>query len=86
LPSGWSTSIGGNNVTVTHTVGTRVRKVNYLGFNSAGSTYRLRFPTAASQMTIPDSSGPSTTQFIVNVSSSITGADNSGFCLVDSYF
>jgi len=88
LPSGWSTSIAGNVITVTHTVGRNLKNVTYLGHDATTTAFQLRYPTSGFQATVPDtgSSTLSTTQFKINVNSSVTGADLSGHCIVNAVF
>ncbi len=88
LPAGWSTSIAGNVITVTHTVGRNLKNVTYLGHDSATTAFQLRYPTTGYQATVPDtgSSTLSTTEFKINVNSSVSGADLSGHCIVNAVF
>ena len=88
LPSGWSTSIAGNVITVTHSVGRNLKNVTYLGHDAGTTSFQLRYPTSGFQATVPDtgSSTLSTTQFKINVNSSVTGADLSGHCIVNTVF
>jgi len=88
LPTGWSTSIAGNIITVTHDVGRNVKNVTYLGYDAGTTAFQLRYPTSGFQVTVPDtgSSTLSTTQFKINVNSSVAGADLSGHCIVNAVF
>ena len=88
LPTGWSTSIAGNIITVTHNVGRNVKNVTYLGYDAGTTAFQLRYPTSGFQVTVPDtgSSTLSTTQFKINVNTSVTGADLSGHCIVNTVF
>ena len=88
LPAGWSTSIAGNVITVTHTVGRNLKNVTYLGHDAGTTAFQLRYPTSGYQATVPDtgSSTLSTTEFKINVNSSVSGADLSGHCIVNAVF
>ena len=88
LPAGWSTSIAGNIITVTHTVGRNLKNVTYLGHDAGTTAFQLRYPTSGYQAIVPDtgSSTLSTTEFKINVNSSVTGADLSGHCIVNAVF
>tara|TARA_B100000965_G_scaffold108489_1_gene89667 strand:+ start:3203 stop:4000 length:798 start_codon:yes stop_codon:yes gene_type:complete len=88
LPAGWSTSIAGNVITVNHTIARNLKNVSYLGHDAGTTAFQLRYPTSGFQATVPDtgSSTLSTTQFKINVNSSVTGADLSGHCIVNAVF
>jgi len=84
MPSGWSRTISGNVITITHTHGSAPRVVTYLGYDASTQEFKYRYPTGAYEMTIP--SGTSTTQFKIQVNSSVTGSDTSGYALANVIF
>jgi hypothetical protein len=83
LPTGWSSVVSGSLVTVTHTVGSMVKNINYWG-SDATNGWQLRFPTSGYQATVP--AGSETTVFKVNVNATVTGADASGSAKVNVIF
>ena len=83
LPTGWSSVVAGSLVTVTHTVGSMVKNINYWG-SDATNGWQLRFPTSGYQATVP--AGSETTVFKVNVNATVTGADASGSAKVNVIF
>jgi len=84
MPSGWTGSISGNIITVTHTHGSAPRVITYLGYDASTQEFKYRYPTGAYEMTVP--SGTSTTQFKIQVNSSVTGSDTSGYALTNVIF
>ena len=85
LPSGWSTSISGAEVTVTHNVGMPPKSITYFGLNTdSGSVWRYRLPTAANEAKYNDAT--KNTQFIVTVTTSITGASLSSSAKVNIFY
>ena len=84
MPTGWSRTISGNVITITHTHGSAPRVVTYLGFDASTQEFKYRYPTGAYEMTVP--SGTSTTQFKIQVNSSVTGSDTSGYALANVIF
>jgi hypothetical protein len=83
-PAGWTAAINGNVVTITHNHGSAPRVVTYLGYDSSTQEFKYRYPTGAYEMTVP--SGTSTTQFKIQVNSSVTGSDTSGYALANVIF
>ena len=83
LPAGWSSSITGNKVTVTHTAAKMVKNISYWG-KDASLGWQLRFPNAGFQATIPV--GNETTQFILDINASVAGADASSTAKVNVIF
>mgnify|MGYP001563895104 FL=1 len=82
LPSGWSTSIAGSEVTVTHNIGTPPKSISYFGLNTdSGSVWRYRLPTAANE--VKYNNATLNTEFIVTVNTSITGASLSSSAKVN---
>lgn len=84
MPTGWTGSISGNIITVTHTHGSAPRVITYLGYDASTQEFKYRYPTGAYEMTVP--SGTSTTQFKIQVNSSVTGSDTSGYALANVIF
>ena len=84
MPTGWSKTISGNVITITHTHGSAPRVITYLGYDASTQEFKYRYPTGAYEMTVP--SGTSTTQFKIQVNSSVTGSDTSGYALANVIF
>ena len=84
MPTGWSRTISGNVITITHTHGSAPRVVTYLRYDASTQEFKYRYPTGAYEMTVP--SGTSTTQFKIQVNSSVTGSDTSGYALANVIF
>jgi hypothetical protein len=84
LPSGWSTSISGSEITVTHNTGVPPCAVSYFGLDTSGTpTWRYRLPTASNEVKFLNSA--MTTQFIVTVNHTITGASLSSSAKVNIF-
>jgi hypothetical protein len=83
LPSGWSSTVNGNKVTVTHTVTKMVKNISYWG-RDAVNGWQLRFPNAGYQATIPV--GNESTTFIVDINASVAGADANSTAKVNVIF
>ncbi len=83
LPAGWSTSITGNKLTVTHTAAKMVKNISYWG-RDAYLGWQLRFPNAGFQATIPV--GSETDTFILDINASVAGADASSTAKVNVIF
>ncbi len=78
LPSGWSSSINGNNVTITHTAGGQPMGVSFYGLDKSASpdVWKYGYPTSTYPLTFPDSSETiSTTEFTLNIGTAATGAN-----------
>lgn len=76
LPVGWSYSLTGLQMTITHTVGSKVKFATYFGID-ASNVRHMRYPTGANELTYPEASA--TTQFTITVTSNICGcAGNAG--------
>ena len=84
MPTGWSRTISGNVITITHTHGSAPRVITYLGYDSSTQEFKYRYPTGAYEMTVPEVT--STTQFKIQVNSSVTGSDTSGYALANVIF
>lgn len=84
LPSGWSYSIASNDITITHTVGKEVNDVTYWGYTSGTDLWHARYPTAANELTIADST--KTTAFTIRVSNTVVGCDAGGLARVVCFF
>jgi hypothetical protein len=76
LPSGWSASISGSDITVTHTVGKAIKSIQYWGYSVSGGLERYRLPSASNEVTIPTTSANS--QFVFRISTAVAGADTDG--------
>ena len=88
LPSGWSSSINGNNVTITHTAGGQPMGVSFYGLDKSASpdVWKYGYPTSTYPLTFPDTGAGeviSTTEFTLNVGTAATGA-NTGTPFVTS--
>jgi len=77
LPTGWTTNITGNLITVTHTVGKPLKDIVYWGYDSVTQNLRFRQPTGTHQVTIP--AGEQNTKFAINVISQVAGAEVNGY-------
>jgi hypothetical protein len=76
LPSGWSASISGSDITVTHTAGKAIKSIQYWGYSVSGGVQRYRLPSASNEVTIPTASANS--QFVFRISTTVAGADTDG--------
>ena len=76
LPSGWTASISGADITVTHTVGKAVKAIQYWGYSSSGGVERYRLPSASNEASIPYANR--TTQFTFRITTAVAGADTDG--------
>ena len=72
LPTGWTSGVVGNIITVSHTTGYMPKQITYWGLDATNG-WQLRMPTAGYQATVPE--GSETTQFRINVNSVTAGAD-----------
>lgn len=84
LPTGWTTNITGNLITVTHTVGKPLRQIAYWGHDSVTSNLRYRQPTGTHQVTVP--TGNINDKFAINVISQVAGAEVNGYAIVSVQF
>ena len=73
LPSGWTASISGADITVTHTVGKAIKAIQYWGYSSSGGVERYRLPSASNEASIPYANR--TTQFTFRITTAVAGAD-----------
>ena len=76
LPSGWSASISGSDITVTHTAGKAIKSIQYWGYSGSGSLERYRLPSASNEASIPYANR--TTQFTFRITTAVAGADTDG--------
>jgi hypothetical protein len=76
LPTGWTATISGNAVTVTHTEGKPLKQISYWGYSATGGVERYRLPSASNEVTIPFDKR--NTQFVFMISTSVAGADTDG--------
>ena len=83
LPSGWTSTIVGNKVTIVHNVSKMVKNVSYWG-KDASLGWQLRFPNAGFQATIPV--GSETETFTLDINASVAGADASSTAKVNVIF
>jgi len=84
LPAGWSYTMSGNLVTITHTAGKPIRHITYWGWDSVGSNYRCRYPTGTYQVQYPGSN--ENAQFSFNIISQVAGAEVNGHARVSVVF
>lgn len=84
LPSGWSTSISANDVTITHNVGRQIKDVTYWGYTAGTDLWHARYPTAANELTMNDNT--KMTAFTVRVSNTVVGCDSGGSARVVCFF
>ena len=80
LPAGWSSSINGSNVTITHTASGQPMGISFYGLDKSASpdTWKYGYPTSTYPVTFPDTGAGeviSTTEFTLNVGTSATGAN-----------
>jgi hypothetical protein len=76
LPSGWSASISGSDITVTHTAGKAIKSIQYWGYSVSGGLERYRLPSASNEASIPYANR--TTQFTFRITTAVAGADTDG--------
>jgi hypothetical protein len=84
LPAGWSAVIASNDVTITHTVGTPVVNVVYWGYSTALGVWRVRYPSAANEATVPELTKNST--FTLRISNTVVGTDSGGTARIVCFF
>jgi hypothetical protein len=84
LPAGWSYTVNGADVTVTHTAGTSIKTINYWGRTTSTGTDHFRSPTSANELTIPYAN--INTKFIFRINTSIAGADAGGTARIIAHF
>jgi len=76
LPTGWTSSISGDAVTINHTAGLPLAEIFYWGISTVGGVQNYRLPSASNAVTIPIANLNS--QFIATLNTAITGADTNG--------
>lgn len=86
LPTGWTSTVSGSNVSINHSVNDFPKIITYLGYNSDLSPPQLRYrvPTAANEMFIVEST--KTSRFTFIISSSVAASSSSGYALVTVTF
>jgi hypothetical protein len=84
LPSGWTYSIASNDITITHTVGKEVNDVTYWGFTAGTNLWHARYPTAANELTMTNTT--KTTAFTIRVSNTVVGCDSGGLARIICFF
>lgn len=70
LPGGWSSSVAGTSVTITHTAGAMPSSIVYYGYD--GSNWHYRLPTAANEVSII--AATQNTQFNMTLNNAVAGA------------
>jgi len=78
LPAGWSSSINGANVTITHTANGQPMGFSFYGLDKSASPdiWKYQYPTSTYPVTFPDASEViSTSEFTLNIGTSATGAN-----------
>ena len=78
LPSGWSSSVNGDNVTITHTASGQPMGISFYGLDKSASPdiWKYQYPTSTYPVTFPDSSEViSATEFTLNIGTAATGAN-----------
>jgi Collagen triple helix repeat (20 copies) len=84
LPSGWSSSINANDVTITHTVGKQIKDVTYWGYTAGTGLWHARYPSAVNELTTTETG--KLTAFTVRISNTVVGCDSSGQARVVCFF
>jgi hypothetical protein len=84
LPTGWTYTISGNTINVTHTAGSILKFISYLGYISATNNFHYRQPTSGNEMSIDAAN--KTTTFAFTINTSVVGADNDGYAYVNVSF
>jgi len=84
LPNNWSFIHTGNRITITHTEGTMIKGLFYMGYDSQTLTYSMGFPNQAFNLTVADTTKTTKFEFITN--SSVAGADVSYHALINVVF
>ena len=84
LPAGWAYAISANDITITHTVGKEVNSVTYWGYTAGTGLWHARYPTAANELTMTNST--KTTTFMVRVSNTVIGCDSGGLARIVCLF
>lgn len=80
LPTGWTATISGQDIIITHTVAQSPIFITMMGLDTASvpNQFKLMYPTSTNPMIIPESSNgskePSITQFKFRATTSATGA------------
>ena len=76
FPAGWTYSVSGSDVTITHDMGKPLQTIAYWGVFTSGGVQRYRLPSASNEVTIPLANANS--QFTFRVSTAVAGADTDG--------
>jgi len=85
IPSDFtSVTVVGNQISVTHTLGTWPKSVTYFGWDSTINKWKYRQPTGTYQVMLP--TGAATTQFEINVVAAVTGSNINGTAYVNMVF
>lgn len=84
LPTGWSSAISSNDVTITHTVGKEVKDVTYWGYTAGTDLWHARYPTSTSELTMTGAT--KTTAFKIRISNSVVSCDTNGTARIVCFF
>jgi hypothetical protein len=84
LPSGWSSSFSGNDVTITHTVNKQVKDVTYWGYTSGTSIWHARYPNATSELSTTNTN--KLVSFTMRLSNTVVGCDSGGQARIVCFF
>jgi len=84
LPSGWTSAIAGDQITITHNVGSPLRHISYWGYSASGSVNNYRLPSASNAVTIP--AAAVNTQFVFVINTAVCGADTNGSARIEVLF
>lgn len=87
VPSGWSVALNGNQVTVTHNVGSPPKNIVYWGMANLNNvnTWRMRLPSASNEATYPDGAH-STDTFYITINAAVAAADAGNNAKVEVFF
>lgn len=86
LPTGWTATISGTTITISHNKAKMPVGISYYGYNTGSGTptWRYRMPTAANEMLVIDATKTSSFSFVLNTS--ICAADLGGKAQVNVQF
>ena len=84
IPSDFSTVVVGNQITVTHTLGTWPKSITYFGWDATINEWKYRQPTGTYQVMLPN--GKETTEFEISVVAAVTGSNVNGYAYVNMVF
>ena len=84
LPSGWSFTRTGNRINITHTEGTMIKGLYYMGYDAQTTKYSMGFTNQAFNLTVTNATKTTEFEFITN--SSVAGADVNSHALINVGF